>query len=59
MNHDLYCHLACDLVVDRFSLSGILKPCVTAFWVFVCHLVGLDAELSAVYDALAGFLIAG
>jgi hypothetical protein len=58
MNYDLYLHLACDLVIDRFSISSIFDPRVTAFWVFVCHLVGSDAELSAVYDALADFLIA-
>ena len=44
---------ALQVLVLRYSLA------FSAFWVFVCHLVGVDAELSAVHNALVDLFITG
>ena len=51
--------MAFNFAADRLSLPIIFIICVTAFWVFVRNLVGSDAKLSIIHDALVSVVITG
>jgi hypothetical protein len=51
--------MAFDPAVDCVSLPIIFINGVTAFWVFICHLVGSDAQPPIIHDPFVSIVIAG